>query len=100
MSRLESIFDNMTDEEFEEILDECGFKYEKVEKGQGGLFIGGRRILYDELHNITKLNSLWCSRNNCTHYNKDEDKCTRIGKYADNKDKVGICWMNISEGDY
>ena len=57
-------------------------------------------IKESELDNTTKLNSLWCSRNNCTHYNKEANKCTRIGKYSDNKDKIGICCLNINEGDY
>jgi hypothetical protein len=45
----DSIFDNLTDEEFEEFLKECNFKYEKVEKGQGGLFIDGKRVTLEEL---------------------------------------------------
>ena len=48
-NKLDSIFENMSDLEFEEILKDCGFEYEKVEKGQGGLFIDGKRILPDEL---------------------------------------------------
>lgn len=37
--RYKSIFDNLTDEEFEDILKEYGFKYRKVDKGKGGLYI-------------------------------------------------------------
>ena len=39
-----SIFDEITDLEFEEILNECGFNYTKVEKGNGGLFINNTKI--------------------------------------------------------
>lgn len=39
MNEDKSIFDNLTDEEFENILKECGFKYKKVDKGKGGLYI-------------------------------------------------------------
>lgn len=39
-----SIFDNMSDEEFENTLIENGFKYKKVERGNGGLIINGKKI--------------------------------------------------------
>ena len=39
-----SIFDEITDLEFEEILNECGFNYTKVEKGNGGHFINNTTI--------------------------------------------------------
>ena len=48
-NKLESIFDNLSDVEFEEILKKCGFKYEKVEKGHGGLFINGEKVEVNEL---------------------------------------------------
>lgn len=38
-NELDSIFKNMSDEEFEQILKECGFEYEKVNKGECGLII-------------------------------------------------------------
>lgn len=37
--KYKSIFDNITDEELEDMFKECGFEYTKVEKGQGGLKI-------------------------------------------------------------
>ena len=46
---LDSIFDNITDEEFKQFLKDCNFKYEKVERGQGGLFIEGKRVTLEEL---------------------------------------------------
>ena len=50
--KYKSIFDNITDEEFEEMLQAHGIEYEKVEKGQGGLFIGGKKVTIKELENI------------------------------------------------
>lgn len=47
-NRFESIFNNLTDSEFEDILKECGFEFKKVE-GEGGLFIGGERVYSHEL---------------------------------------------------
>lgn len=44
LDNTKSIFDNMTDEEFENILIENGFKYKKVEKGKGGLIINGIKV--------------------------------------------------------
>jgi hypothetical protein len=38
-NEIDSIFENMTDDEFEQTLKECGFKYTKVNKGEGGLVI-------------------------------------------------------------
>jgi hypothetical protein len=43
---------------------------------------------------------MWCKNNNCNHYDKDKNECTRIGKYEENKDKIGVCWMSPSEGEY
>ena len=48
-----SIFEGLTDEEFEDILKDCGFKYEKVEKGQGGLFVDGKRITIEDLNKVS-----------------------------------------------
>ncbi len=36
-----SIFNNLTDEEFEQLLDEFEFSYKKVGKGEGGLLYKG-----------------------------------------------------------
>jgi hypothetical protein len=47
--KYKSIFNNLTDEDFEDILKECNFKYEKVEKGKGGLFVDGKRIESDKI---------------------------------------------------
>lgn len=49
--KLDSIFDNMSDKEFEDILNKYGFKYEKVEPGKGEMFIDGevfKKIQYNE----------------------------------------------------
>ncbi|MDK0942050.1 hypothetical protein QTH11_14545 [Clostridium perfringens] len=43
MRKYESIFENLTDSQFEDILKDCGFTFEKT-NGEGGLFIGGERI--------------------------------------------------------
>lgn len=37
---------------------------------------------------------MWCKNNNCTHYDKKNNKCTRVGLNG----KVGICWMASTEG--
>lgn len=59
-NKFESIFSNLTDSQFEDILKECGFKFKKVQ-GEGGLFIGGKRIysheLKEEYIRITKMYS-------------------------------------------
>ena len=36
---------------------------------------------------------MWCKNNGCMYYNEELNKCTRKGKYGDNKDKESICWM-------
>ena len=46
--KYESIFDNLSDLEFEEVLNKCGFKFEKVE-GKGGLFINNEQITSSDL---------------------------------------------------
>lgn len=43
---------------------------------------------------------MWCKNNNCNHYDKDKNECTRIGESKELKDKIGVCWMNPSEGEY
>lgn len=47
-NKYDSIFDDITDLEFEEMLKECGFEYEKVKPGKGGLFINGSKVDKDE----------------------------------------------------
>lgn len=47
-NNFESIFENLNDSQFEDILKECGFKFKKVE-GEGGLFIDGKRVYSHEL---------------------------------------------------
>lgn len=49
-NKLESIFKNLTDEEFENFLKESGFEFKKVEKGKGGLFIGDKRVTIDDFN--------------------------------------------------
>ena len=41
--KFESIFENLSDKEFEDILSECEFKFKKVD-GKGGLKINGENI--------------------------------------------------------
>jgi len=48
-NKLESIFDNLSDSEFEDILKCCNLSFKKVEKGQGGLFINGEKVEAHEL---------------------------------------------------
>lgn len=43
-NKYKSIFDGLTDLEFEKILNDCGFKYTKVEQGKGGLYINGEQV--------------------------------------------------------
>lgn len=38
-----SIFDNLTNDEFEKILKDCNFKFTKVD-GKGGLYINGEQV--------------------------------------------------------
>lgn len=47
-NRYESIFNDLTDSKFEDILKKCGFKFKKVD-GEGGLFIDGERVYSHEL---------------------------------------------------
>lgn len=55
-NKYKSIFDNMTDKEFEDILKEAGFKYEKVKKGKGGLFIDDKRITAEDMAKVSLFN--------------------------------------------
>lgn len=48
-NRFESIFNNLTDSEFEDILRESGLKFKKVNKNEGGLFIAGKKVSSNEL---------------------------------------------------
>lgn len=43
---------------------------------------------------------MWCKNDNCCYYNKKDNKCTRRGTSESNKNKIGICWMEKSEGEY
>lgn len=47
-NKYESIFNNLTDSKFEDILNQCGFNFKKVD-GEGGLFISGKRVYSYEL---------------------------------------------------
>lgn len=47
-NKYESIFNNLTDSKFEDILNQCGFDFKKVD-GEGGLFIDGERVYSYEL---------------------------------------------------
>ena len=40
--------------------------------------------------------NMWCENNGCYHYDKENDKCTRIGING----LEGVCWMEKSEGEY
>lgn len=54
--KYKSIFENMTDEGLENMFKECGFKYEKVEKGKGGLFVDGKRITAEDMEKASLFN--------------------------------------------
>ncbi len=43
-NKFTSIFDNISDREFENMIKKCGFDYKKVEPGNGGLIINGEKI--------------------------------------------------------
>ncbi|MDB2160496.1 MULTISPECIES: hypothetical protein [Clostridium] len=45
--KYDSIFDNISDFQFEEMLKECGFDYKKVEPGKGSLSINGIEVTID-----------------------------------------------------
>lgn len=39
---------------------------------------------------------MWCKNDGCCYYDKENDKCKRIGASGN----VGLCWMEKSEGEY
>lgn len=39
-----SIFENITNEEFEKMLKESGYEYKKVKEGEGGVYVNGKKI--------------------------------------------------------
>lgn len=39
---------------------------------------------------------MWCANNGCCFYDKENNKCKRIGVNM----AKGICWMNKTEGEY
>lgn len=45
-------FNNMSDEEFEMLLDDMGFKHTKVGKGEGGVIYKGK--LYQNIKDLDK----------------------------------------------
>lgn len=51
-----NMLDSLTDLEIEKILNECGFKYEKVEKGKGGLFVDENRITAKDIEKVSLFN--------------------------------------------
>lgn len=40
---------------------------------------------------------MWCKNDGCMYYDKYSDSCVRIGEVGENKNIVGICWMDRSE---
>lgn len=40
---------------------------------------------------------MWCENNSCSHYDRKNDKCKRVGEDENNKGKVEVCWMDESE---
>ncbi|EKS4345103.1 hypothetical protein QB607_003107 [Clostridium botulinum] len=51
--KYKSIFEDITDEEFENILKKYNFKYERVEKGKGGLFIDGKKMTIEDINKVS-----------------------------------------------
>ena len=43
---------------------------------------------------------MWCKNDGCMYYDKYSDSCVRMGEVGENKNIVGICWMDRSEGWY
>lgn len=39
---------------------------------------------------------MWCENDGCCYYDKENDKCKRIGANGN----AGVCWMEKSEGEY
>lgn len=53
----ESIFNNLTSEDFERILIENGIEFEKVEPGKGGVFIGPDKVNIREIYSRKRFDS-------------------------------------------
>lgn len=49
---MDSVFKDITDEQFEQILKNSGFKYTKVNKGNGGILYKG--VLYKDISEFDK----------------------------------------------
>ncbi|MFC0903734.1 hypothetical protein ACFHWD_03400 [Clostridium sp. MT-14] len=50
----QSYFDNLSDEDFEELLNKFGFKYTKVKPGEGGVFIKGKKLKNEDFEITNK----------------------------------------------
>lgn len=85
-------FDNMTDEEFEKLLDDMQFKWTKVEQGKGGLnMLDQENIPKDRYNVVFKALELACKQlescnieiNNNTDFNFMNNKIhgTLVGYY-------------------
>lgn len=64
---MDSIFENMTDKEFEKMLNDSGFSFTKVEKGKGGLIVAGSPVTdsmirdeYEKLKVYAEGASMYC----------------------------------------
>lgn len=56
-------FDNMTDEEFEKLLDDMGFSWRKTEQGKGGLnILNEEKVFKDKYDVVFKALELACSQ--------------------------------------
>lgn len=55
-NKFKSIFDDITDLEFEQMLKECGIEYKKVKPGEGRLFIDGKRITVEDMKTVSLFN--------------------------------------------
>lgn len=66
-----SIFDGITDAEFESMLNESGFSYKKVAPGEGGLKINGKRVEsnFFDCENI----EMMCMFKNRKNFNNDNN---------------------------
>lgn len=61
-------FDNMTDQEFESLLDDMGVNYTKVKPGEGGITHDGKLYkTYEEFDRATRveLGCITCGRRQC-----------------------------------
>lgn len=63
-----SFFENMTDEEFEKLLNDMGFSWEKTERGKGGLnILNQENVLKDKYNIVFKALELACKQlENCS----------------------------------